>query len=132
HYLPRHEYEDHDPETYAPTLARGDVYRGRFRREDPLPGAAMTVGDALLSPTRTYAPIVKTILDGHRAEIGGIVHCTGGGQTKCLRFGRGVHYVKSDPFPIPPVFRAILETGAVPAPEMYQVFNMGHRMEIYC
>ncbi|HLY38920.1 MAG TPA: AIR synthase related protein [Candidatus Binatia bacterium] len=132
HVLLRHDYAERYPETYAPTVAREHVYRGRFRLEDALPGAAMTVGDALLSPTRTYAPIVKTILDGDRGAIGGIVHCTGGGQTKCRRFGRGVHYVKSDPFPVPPVFRAILESGAVPAREMYQVFNMGHRMEVYC
>jgi phosphoribosylformylglycinamidine cyclo-ligase len=132
HVLLSHEYAARFAETYAPTLAADRVYQGRFRLEDVLPGAEMSVGDALLSPTRTYVPVVRAVLQRHLDRIGGIVHCTGGGQTKCLRFGRGLHVLKNDLFPVPAVFRAIRDTGAVPLREMFQVFNMGHRMEIYC
>jgi phosphoribosylformylglycinamidine cyclo-ligase len=132
HVLLRHEYATRFPETSSATIPSDRVYHGPFRLGDPLPGAEMTIGDALLSPTRTYAPVVKAALERARDRIAGIIHCTGGGQTKCLRFGRGVHVVKASLFPLPPLFRAILDTGAVPLQEMFQVFNMGHRMEIYC
>src|SRR5262249_54433703 len=131
HVLLRHEYAERFPESYATTIASDRVYQGRFRFDDALPGG-MSIGDALLSPTRTYAPVVKAFFTGARDRIGGIIHCTGGGQTKCLRFGRGLHIVKNALFPIPTVFRAIMDTGAVPIREMFQVFNMGHRMEVYC
>ena len=91
-----------------------------------------TVEEALLSPTRTYAPVVHRLLDECRPAISGLIHCTGGGQTKCLSFGRGLHYVKDSLFETPPVFRAIREAGAVDDEEMLRVFNMGHRMEAYC
>jgi phosphoribosylformylglycinamidine cyclo-ligase len=120
------------PESYATTVPVDRVYHGRFRLDDALPDGGMSVGDALLSPTRTYAPVVKAVLGRARDRIGGIIHCTGGGQTKCLRFGRGLHIVKNDLLPVPALFRAIMDTGAVPLREMFQVFNMGHRMEVYC
>ena len=75
--------------------------------EDPLPGSTLTVGEALMSPTRTYAPIIKTLLRGQRAAIHGMVHCSGGGQSKCLRFGKNVHFIKDQLLPIPPIFKAI-------------------------
>ncbi len=132
HVLLHPDYARRFPETCSPTVPRDRAYRGPFRLDDSLPGAGMTVGDALLSPTRTYAPVVKAALERARDRIAAIIHCTGGGQTKCLRFGRGVHVVKQDLFPVPPLFRAIADRGAVPPREMFQVFNMGHRMEIYC
>ncbi|HJQ84918.1 MAG TPA: AIR synthase related protein [Candidatus Binatia bacterium] len=132
HVLLRREYAERYPETCSPTVPADRAYQGRFRLDDALPGATMTVGDALLSPTRTYAPVVKAVLDRCREAVRAIIHCTGGGQTKCLRFGRGVHVVKHALFPTPPVFRAVMEAGAVPLREMFQVFNMGHRMEVYC
>ena len=125
-------YAEKYPETFSATLDMADVYCGRFRMEDVLPGSSMTVGDALLSPTRTYAPIVKDVLENAFGEVHGIVHCTGGGQKKCVSFGSGLHYVKDNPFPVPPLFAAIRESGNMELDEMYQIFNMGHRMEIYC
>ena len=92
----------------------------------------MTVADALLSPTRTYAPVLADLLNNHRPEVLGLVHCTGGGQAKCLRFGSGVRFVKDELFDPPPVFRAIQEASGADDREMYRVFNMGHRMEVYC
>jgi phosphoribosylformylglycinamidine cyclo-ligase len=99
---------------------------------DALPGSKMTVGEALLSPTRTYAPVVARLLRENRAGIAGLVHCSGGGQTKCLRFGRGLHFLKDNLFPPPPIFRAIQQASGASAHEMHRVFNMGHRMEVYC
>jgi phosphoribosylformylglycinamidine cyclo-ligase len=132
HLLLRREYAERLPETVSTTLARDEAYRGRFALTDRLPGTDLTVADGLLAPTRTYAPVVKAVLEQYREQVSAIIHCTGGGQTKCLRFGRGVHYVKNDLLPVPPVFRAIEATGAVPKREMFQVFNMGHRMELCC
>jgi phosphoribosylformylglycinamidine cyclo-ligase len=76
--------------------------------------------------------VVAAVLARHRADVRAIVHCTGGGQTKCLRFGSGLHFVKDALFPLPPLFRAIMDAGRIPVREMLQVFNMGHRMEVYC
>jgi phosphoribosylformylglycinamidine cyclo-ligase len=132
HVLLRHEYGERFPETWSPTIPAERVYQGPFALDDPLPGAACTVGDALLAPTRTYAPAIAAVLARHRARVRAIVHCTGGGQTKCLRFGSGLHFVKDALFPLPPLFRAIMDTGRIPLREMLQVFNMGHRMELYC
>jgi phosphoribosylformylglycinamidine cyclo-ligase len=132
HVLLHGDYAARYPETYSPTLAPEHVYRGRFHLADRLPGSSMTVGAALLSPTRTFAPVVRQVLSRHREAVSGIVHCSGGGQTKCLRFGRGLHFVKDRLLPVPPVFRAIMEQGGVPRREMFEVFNMGHRLEIFC
>jgi len=84
-----------------------------------------------LSSTRTYAPVIKKILDEHRSEIHGMIHCSGGAQTKVLHFVDGVHVIKDNMFPVPPLFKLIQEESKTEWPEMYKVFNMGHRMEIY-
>ena len=91
----------------------------------------MNVGKLLLSPTRTYAPILKEILKEYRGEIHGIIHCSGGGQTKVLKFIKDLHVIKGELFETPEVFKFIQESGTS-WEEMYKVFNMGHRMEIYC
>ena len=85
-----------------------------------------------MSPTRTYAPIVKQLLEEDRNAIHGMVHCSGGGQTKCLRFGTSVHIIKDNFLPIPPIFTAIQKASGTSDEEMFRVYNMGHRMEIYC
>lgn len=132
HDLLSNYYRKHFPETYDPTTTKKLVYCGPYRMKDPLPGSSLTVGQALLSPTRTYAPVVAEILRQKRSAVKGIVHCSGGGQTKCLRFGRGVHFVKDNLLKPPPVFKAIQKASGTSPKEMYQVYNMGHRLEIYC
>jgi phosphoribosylformylglycinamidine cyclo-ligase len=132
HVLLSKQYAERYPETYSSTIAADKVYGGPFAMTDPLPGSNMTVGQALLSPTRTYVPIVRDALRAHRSAISGIVHCTGGGQAKCKSFGRGVHFVKSDLFDVPPLFRAIQEAAGIEWSQMFEAFNMGHRMEFVC
>ncbi len=119
------------PETWAPSTPENLVYAGSFSLSDPLPGSALTIGEALASPTRTYAPIVREVLARGRRLIHGMVHCTGGGQTKCLRFGGAVRYVKDNPFPVPPLFRLIQARSGSTWREMHEVFNMGHRLELF-
>lgn len=131
HALLAKEYAEKYPETTAPEVDARLVYRGPFRLSDSPEGLGMTVGEALVSPTRTYAPILRDLVASMRDRIHGIVHNTGGGQTKCRRFGRGVRYVKDDLFPVPALFEQIGRHGGVSWPEMYQTFNMGHRMELY-
>ena len=124
-------YREEFPETFAPEI--GDLaYNGRFDIDDPLPGAPMTIGEALLSPTRTYAPILKEIIEGYRDQISAIFHNTGGGQTKCLNFGNNVRYLKDNLFPMPPIFQFLEQQTGLPKRELFRVFNMGHRMEICC
>lgn len=130
HDLLRKEYAARYPETFDPDLPEHLRYAGPFRLGDPLPGAPVTVGQALLSPTRTYAPLLAPLLREQRGAISALIHCTGGGQTKCLRAGRGIHFIKDNLFPPPPLFQAIRRLTHTPWREMYQVFNMGHRMEI--
>jgi len=125
-------YRKKYPETFDPQTAKDLVYCGPYKLEDPLPHSEMTVGEALLSPTRTYAPIIAKLLQRYPNKIKGLIHCSGGGQTKCLRFGQKVHYVKDNLLTIPPIFKAIQKASATTWKEMYQVYNMGHRMEIYC
>lgn len=132
HLILKSVYRDKYPETYAETIPAAKVYCGAWRLEDKLPGTTMSVGAALLSPTRTYLPVMREILAGHKDKISGLIHCTGGGLVKCRDFGRGIRYVKESLFPRPPVFQAIAESGQIGEAEMYQVFNMGHRLEIYC
>ena len=119
------------PEVYAPEIA-GLAYTGKYRMSDPLPGSSMTVGQALLSPTRTYAPILKAILAQAGDAIAAIFHNTGGGQAKCLRFGRGLLYIKEDLFALPPLYRLLKDNPALSARELFRTLNMGHRMEILC
>jgi phosphoribosylformylglycinamidine cyclo-ligase len=125
-------YLEKYPETCDPRTDPELLYCGPYKMEEALPGSKLTVGEALLSPTRTYAPVISELLEKHRAAVHGMVHCSGGGQTKCLRFGTGVHYVKNDFHPIPPIFDAIQKASGTRAEEMFRVYNMGHRMEIYC
>lgn len=132
HVMLHTSYGEAYPETFSSTLAAEHVYGGKYRLEDPLPDSELTVGEALLSPTRTYAPVIRDLLAAHRDRVTGLIHCTGGGQAKCLGFGKDLHYVKRDLFPTPPLFRAIQAEGKVASREMYEMFNMGHRMEVYC
>ena len=120
------------PETFDGELPSEVTYVGRRTLTEPVPGLkGVDFGRLVLSPTRTYAPIVVRVLAELRKSIHGMVHCTGGAQTKVLHFVRGKHVTKDNLFPIPPLFRHLLEEGKTPAKEMYKVFNMGHRMEFY-
>ena len=132
HDLLSSHYREQYPETFDPGIDPSLIYTGPFRLSDPLPGSRQSVGAALLSPTRSYAPVIRALLTAERRWLKGIVHCSGGGQTKCLRFGKGVHFVKDSLFPVPPIFRSIQKVSKTPWKEMYQVYNMGHRMEVYC
>ncbi len=125
-------YRKKYPETFDPNTDKKLVYCGPFKFEDKLEGSNMTVAQALLSPTRTYAPVIMKIAKKYPKLIKGLVHCSGGGQTKCLRFGRGVHFIKDNLLPVPPVFRAIQKASKTSDREMFEVYNMGHRMEVYC
>ena len=132
HDLLNAHYRKKYPETFDPGINPALVYCGPHRMSDTLPGSDLTVGQALLSPTRTYAPVVAQLLRKHRASIRGLVHCSGGGQTKCLRFGRGVHFLKDNLFPPPAIFRAIQKASGTTPHEMHRVYNMGHRLEVFC
>ncbi len=125
-------YRKKYPETFDPNTDKKFVYCGPFKLEDKLEGSKMTVGQALLSPTRTYAPVIMKIIKKYPDLIKGLVHCSGGGQTKCLRFGKGVHFVKDNLLPVPPIFKAIQKASKTTDREMFEVYNMGHRMEVYC
>ena len=118
-------------ESFDPTLPTSLVYSGTKNLTDTIEGVPLDVGKLVLSPTRTYAPIIKKILEKHRKNIHGMVHCSGGAQTKVLHFVEDVHVIKDNLFSIPPLFKLIQEQSATDWKEMYKVFNMGHRMEIY-
>lgn len=119
------------PESFDPQIPDDLVYSGNLKLDQIIEGTGLTAGKLLLSPTRTYAPIVKTILDNYRPVIHGMVHCSGGAQTKVMNFANNLHVVKDNLFPTPPLFRIIQEQSKTPWHEMYKVFNMGHRFEIY-
>jgi phosphoribosylformylglycinamidine cyclo-ligase len=125
-------YRKKYPETYDANTEKDLVYCGPYKFEDKLPESDQTVGEAILSPTRTYAPVIAKIVKKHSKLIKGIIHCSGGGQTKCMRFGKGIHFVKNNLFTPPPIFKAIKKASGTGTKEMYKVYNMGHRMEIYC
>jgi phosphoribosylformylglycinamidine cyclo-ligase len=132
HVLLKSTYKERYPETFAETIDPAAVYTGRFELGDRLPGTARDVGWGLLSPTRTYAPVIKALLGADGAgAISGIVHCSGGGQAKCRRFGAGLHFIKDALFEPPAIFRSVEDAG-VSNHDLFQVFNMGHRMELYC
>ncbi|MDR1818231.1 MAG: phosphoribosylformylglycinamidine cyclo-ligase [Puniceicoccales bacterium] len=143
HELLSKHYAEFFPETFDHTTDPALVYCGPHRLDDALDGSALSVGAALLSPTRTYAPFVIALLKelgvapnaGATGGVFGLVHCSGGAQTKCLRFGggdgAGVHFVKDNLFPVPPVFRAIQKASGTGAWEMHKVYNMGHRLEVF-
>lgn len=118
------------PESFDPAVPSDLVYSGSKNLTDETI-TSLDAGQMVLSPTRTYAPIIKKILDEHRADIHGMVHCSGGAQTKVLHFVNDVHIIKDNLFPTPPLFEMIQEESGTTWEEMYKVFNMGHRMEIY-
>jgi len=125
-------YAEKYPETYDKATPADLAYCGPHRLTDPLPGSALTVGQALLSPTRTYAPYALRLLQAlGNQRVKGLVHCSGGGQTKCRRFGSKVHFIKDNLFPTPPIFAEIARVSGTEAKEMHQVYNMGHRLEVF-
>ena len=118
-------------ESFDPSVPTDLVYSGSKLLTDKIEGVSLDAGQLVLSPTRTYAPVIKKILESHRLNIHGMVHCSGGAQTKVLHFVDDVHVIKDNLFPVPPLFQLIHEQSGTDWKEMYKVFNMGHRMEIY-
>jgi phosphoribosylformylglycinamidine cyclo-ligase len=126
------EYAGSHPESYDPGIPTDLVYSGSKKLTDPSDVSGIDFGKLILSPTRTYAPIVKGLLDSiGRKHIHGMVHCSGGAQTKIMHFVNKLHVIKDNLFPVPPLFKTIQEESGTSWQEMYQVFNMGHRMEFY-
>ena len=120
------------PESYDKAVPDELVYSGKLKLTDAVEGSPLDAGKLVLSPTRTYAPVVKKLLDALRPEIHGMVHCSGGAQTKVLHFvGDNCRVIKDNLFPVPPLFRTIKEQSDTDWAEMYKVFNMGHRLEVY-
>lgn len=122
------------PESYDPAIPYGLIFSGSRSLTDKIDignGQSVTAGKLVLSPTRTYAPVIKKVLDSYRSQIHGMVHCSGGAQTKVLHFINNVHVIKDNLFPVPPLFKLIHEESGTSWQEMYKVFNMGHRMELY-
>lgn len=119
------------PESFDPAVPNDLVYIGQKSLTDKVDGSPLDAGKLVLSPTRTYAPIVKKILEKYRHKIDGMVHCSGGAQTKVLHFVEGVHIIKNNLFQCPPLFDLIQKQSGTSWEEMYKVFNMGHRMELY-
>lgn len=119
------------PETYDHNVPEELVYSGKTGLTDTVPGVPVDAGKLVLSPTRTYAPVIKKVLDAMRPRIHGMVHCSGGAQTKVMHFVSGKHVIKENLFPVPPLFKLIQQQSGTDWKEMYKVFNMGHRMEIY-
>lgn len=119
------------PETYDATIPDDLTYSGKYALTDRLEGVSIDIGKLVLSPTRTYAPIIKQILEKYKGKIDGMVHCSGGAQTKVLHFVDNVHVIKDNLFEVPPLFKLIKEQSGTDWSEMYKVFNMGHRMELY-
>ena len=135
HDVLEHAYAKKYPETFEPSLNEQVVYIGKNKMTDTLdiPGfGPISIGKLLLSPTRTYAPLVKAILDKHFDAVKGMIHCSGGGQTKCMKYLPGPMCIVKDNFlEVPPIFNLIQENSGANTKEMYQVFNMGHRLEIF-
>lgn len=125
-------YAEKYPETFDPQVPIDLCYTGKYQVTDKIDGVPLDMGKLVLSPTRTYAPIIAEILKSQRAHIHGMVHCSGGAQTKVLHFVKDVHVIKDNLFDIPPLFDIIQAESGTSWQEMYKVFNMGHRMEIYC
>jgi phosphoribosylformylglycinamidine cyclo-ligase len=122
------------PESFDPAVPYDLVFSGSKKLTDPIEignGETITAGKLVLSPTRTYAPVIKKMLDGYRSRINGMVHCSGGAQTKVLHFIDNLHIIKNNLFPVPPLFKLIQQESKTSWQEMYKVFNMGHRMELY-
>lgn len=131
HAMLHHDYATKFPEAYDNALDEKLVFTGPWHLTDVPAGWPMDAGKGILSPTRTYAPFVKLLLDQYRSQVRGMVHCSGGGQTKVLHFADGVRIVKDISFATPPLFAEIQRVTGLDWAEMYQVFNMGHRLELY-
>jgi phosphoribosylformylglycinamidine cyclo-ligase len=119
------------PESLDTQMSYDLIYSGKYRLTDKIEELGIDAGKLVLSPTRTYAPVIRQVLEKMRPDIHGMIHCSGGGQTKVLHFIDGIHVIKDNLFPLPPLFRIIHEQSGNPWNEMYKVFNMGHRFEIY-
>jgi phosphoribosylformylglycinamidine cyclo-ligase len=119
------------PESFDPHIPDELIYSGDLRLTDEIGELEANAGKLVLSPTRTYAPVIINVLKKYRKEIHGMIHCSGGAQTKVLNFISNMHIVKDHMFPVPPIFGIIREQSGTPWKEMYKVFNMGHRFEIY-
>ena len=119
------------PETYDNAVPEDLVYSGKLHLTDAIEGVSLDAGKLVLSPTRTYAPVIKKMLDEMRPRVHGMVHCSGGAQTKVMHFVENKRVVKNNLFPVPPLFKTIQEQSGTDWKEMYKVFNMGHRMEVY-
>lgn len=135
HDLLAHHYHQKYPESYDLNTDEDYIYSGKFNLTDKLEGTPLDIGKALLSPTRTYAPILNKIVENDELKnaIHGIIHCTGGAQTKVMKFlDKPLHIIKDNLIDMPPLFKTIYETTGTSLKEMYEVFNMGHRLEIYC
>lgn len=127
-------YAEKYPETFEPSLRKEVVYIGQNKMTDEVTvnGSKTTIGKLLLSPTRTYAPLLKVLLDEYFADINGLIHCSGGGQTKCMKYlPQPLHIIKDNLFEVPPIFQLIQKNSGADFREMYQVFNMGHRLEVF-
>ncbi len=124
-------YAEKYPESFDADLSRDVVYGGNMELTDQIAGIPLDAGKMVLSPTRTYAPVIKKVFQELKPDIHGMVHCSGGGQTKVLHFLGDMHVIKDNLFEIPPLFKIIQQQSGVSRQEMYRVFNMGHRMEIY-
>ena len=131
HDVFQHELAEKFPESYDKSIPENLVYSGSYRLTDKTEIEGVTMGKLVLSPTRTYAPIIKEILKNYRSQIHGMVHCSGGAQTKVLHFVDKMHIIKNNLFSVPPLFRYIQEQSNTSWQEMYKVFNMGHRLEMY-
>lgn len=131
HDVFHHSIAEKYPESFDPSVPRELVYSGSKKLTDPVEGSPLDAGKLVLSPTRTYAPIIVEILKEFRSKIGGMIHCSGGAQTKVLHFAKNVHIIKDNLFDVPPLFKLIQEESGTDWKEMYKVFNMGHRMEVY-
>ena len=119
------------PESFDQSIDKSLVYSGSYKLTDTIEEIGLTAGKMVLSPTRTYAPIVKEVLANYRPVIHGMVHCSGGAQTKVMHFVDQLFVLKDNLFPVPPLFNIIQQESGTPWQEMYKVFNMGHRFEIY-
>lgn len=131
HDILSHALAEKFPESYDPAVPDDLVYSGSRELLAEVPGTGLTVGELILSPTRTYAPLVAQLLKEMRPAIHGLIHCTGGAQTKVMNFVTNKHIIKDNLLPVPPLFQMIAEESGADAAELYQVFNMGHRLEAY-
>jgi phosphoribosylformylglycinamidine cyclo-ligase len=131
HDVFHHTYASRYPESYDQDVPGNLVYAGQYHVTDAVPGLDVDMGKLVLSPTRTYAPVVIPVLREFRRQVHGMVHCSGGAQTKVLHFVDKLHIIKDNLFDIPPLFRIIHEQSGTDWQEMYKVFNMGHRLEFY-